>query len=606
MTGYETRVFIYSGVPFRFDNYILFQSVDEFLPLLELYNVNGEEKYIIYNDFISDGGAVIVAVKQGLETLREFKERLKKYKEANFIIVKRFSLSSGEVSADCYNINGAEVYENATNDAGKISFSVKYFTEKNHFANFLFSPSVTSIKPSLKVKRGTLTTATKKAITGIKDKLSEANKFGLFEITPRVNGVGGVRRSNVAFNFFAPALYKGTAQYGIEGFPDGMEFIALCGGLATYAEQNATESIIFTFQTAIKTNEHILRAVTNYVGAQKAIAKTPNGDMEYDFKPEFCAIVPAAFLGLRSGQFLPTGGTEWAVKTASGYWWASSYSVASENGILKMTRNADGVNKAIKDVLSVGYNLSEYQIEVGTPFQRIEIPRFEIFGEDYTDFNLCELQIVLDVAARRFQMLLEVCGKVIDISDDFLVPLTITTDSERIAQQKIAQRVSIIQGVGSAALGGVSAVAGLATGNIAAAAGGALSVVGAVGGVAQQVQNPVKPSVSSAGSGAGTTTINYTGNGVYISFTEFQNAEEIKRDIETFGFNCNLQFEEIHEGGGYEISEINSSCFMKIENASFYTPQFLSVEGAEELRNKFAQGVRVYYSFSELAEKEGL
>ena len=604
MTGYETRVYIYSGVPFRFDNYLLFQSVGEFLPLLESYNVNGEESYIIYNDFISDGGAVIVAVKQGLETLLEFKERLKKYKEANFFLVKRLSLSSGAVSTDCYNINGAEVYENATNNSGEIAFSIKYSIEKNHFANFLFSTADATAKPSLKVKRGTLTTATKNAITGIKNKLQEANKFGLFEITPRVNGVGGVRRSNVAFNFFAPALYKDGAAGAPDGFPDGMEFIALCGGLATYAEQNATESIIFTFKTVIKTNAQILKAVTNYAGAQRAIAKTPNGETEYDFKPEFCAIVPAAFFGLRAGQFLPTGGTEWAVKTASGYWWASSYSVTSENGILKRTRNADGVNKAIKDVYSAGYNLSEYQIEVGTPFQRIEIPRFEIFGEDYTDFNLCELQIVLDVAARRFQMLLEVCGKVIDISEDFLIPLTITTDTERIAQQKIAQKVSIIQGVGSAALGGVSAVAGLATGNIAAAAGGALSVVGAVGGVAQQVQNPVKPSVSSAGSGAGTTTINYTGNGVYISFVEFQNAEEIKRDIDTFGFNCNLQFEEIQ--GGYEISGINSRCFMKIENAAFYTPQFLSVEGAEELRNKFAQGVRVYYSFSELANKEGL
>lgn len=604
MTGYETRVYIYSGVPFRFDNYLLFQRVDEFLPLLESYNVNGAENYIIYNDFISDGGAVIVAVTQGRETLLEFKERLKKYKEANFVIVKRFSLSSGIVSIDCYNVNGAEVYENAANNSGEIAFSIKYFTKKNHFANLLFSVQDTSAVPSLKVKRGTLTTATKNAITGIKNKLQEVNKFGLFEITPRANGVGGVRRSNIAFNFFAPALYKDSAAGGPEGFPDGMEFIALCGGLATYSAQSATESIIFTFKTVIKTNEQILKAVTNYAGAQKAIAKTPNGETEYDFKPEFCAIVPAAFFGLRAGQFLPTGGTEWAVKTASGYWWASSYSVTSENGILKRTRNADGVNKAIKDVYSAGYNLSEYQIEVGTPFQRIEVPRFEIFGEDYTDFNLCELQIVLDIAARRFQMLLEVCGKVIDISDDFLIPLTITTDSERIAQQKIAQKVSIIQGVGSAALGGVSAVAGLATGNIAAAAGGALSVVGAVGGVAQQVQNPVKPSVSSAGSGAGTTTINYTGNGVYISFTEFQNAEEIKREIETFGFNCNLQFEEIQ--GGYEISGINSRCFMKVENAAFYTPQFLSVEGAEELRNKFAQGVRVYYSFSELAEKEGL
>ena len=604
MTGYETRVYIYSGVPFRFDNYILFQSVDEFLPLLESYNVNGAENYIIYNDFISDGGAVIVAVNQGRKTLQEFKEKLKRYKEANFIIVKRFSLSSGAVSTDCYNINGAEVYENATNNSGEIAFSIKYFIEKNNFANFLFSPSVTSIKPSLKVKRGTLTTATKNVITGIKEKLYESNSFGLFEITPRVNGVGGVRRSNIAFNFFAPALYKDSAAEGPEGFPDGMEFIALCGGLATYSAQSATESIIFTFKTVIKTNDQILKAVTNYAGAQKAIAKTTNGETEYDFKPEFCAIVPAAFFGLRSGQFLPTGGTEWAVKTASGYWWASSYSVNSENGILKRTRNADGVNKAIKDLLSAGYNLSEYQIEVGTPFQRIEVPRYEIFGGDYTDFNLCELQIVLDIAARRFQMLFEVCGKVIDISDDFLIPLTITTDTERIAQQKIAQKVSIIQGVGSAALGGVSAVAGFATGNIAAAAGGALSVVGAVGGVAQQLQNPVKASVSSAGSGAGTTTINYTGNGVYISFVEFQNAEEIKRDIDTFGFNCNLQFEEIPDG--YEISVINSRCFMKIENAAFYTPQFLSVEGAEELRNKFAQGVRVYYSFSELVSKEGL
>ena len=574
MTGYETRVFIYSGVPFRFNNYVLFQRVDEFLPLLESYNVNGAESYIIYNDFITDGGAVIVGVKQGLDTLREFKERFKKYKEANIIIVKRFSLSSGAVSTDCYNITGAEVYENAANNSGEISFSIKYFTEKNNFANFLFSVPDASAVPSLKIKRGTLTTATKNAITVIKEKLHEVNKFGLFEITPRVNGVGGVRRSNIAFNFFAPALYKDSAAGGPDGFPDGMEFIAICGGLATYAAQNATESIIFTFKTVIKTKAQILGAVTNYVGAQKAIAKTPNGDIEYDFKPEFCAIVPAAFFGLRSGQFLPTGGTEWAVKTAWGYWWASSYSVTSENGILKRTRNADGVNKAINDVYGAGYNLSEYQMEVGTPFQRIEIPRFEIFGEDYTDFNICELQIVLDVAARRFQMLLEVCGKVIDISEDFLIPLTITTDTERIAQQKIAQKVSIIQGVGSAALGGVSAVAGLATGNIAAA-GGALSVVGAVGGVAQQVQNPVKPSVSSAGSGAGTTTINYTGNGVYISFIKFQNAEEIKRDVETFGFNCNLQLEEIPDG--YEISGINYRCFMKIENAAFYTTQFLSI-----------------------------
>lgn len=604
MTGYETRVSIYSGVPFRFDNYLLFQRVDEFLPMLESYNVNGAENYIIYDDFISDGGAVIVAVKQEADTLQYFKERLKKYKEANFIIVKRFSLSSGTVSIDCYNINGAEVYENATNGAGGISFSIKYYIGKNHFANFLFSVPDASTVQSLKVKRGTLTTATKNAITGIKNKFQEVNKFGLFEITPRVNGVGGVRRSNIAFNFFAPALYKDSAAGGPEDFPDGMEFIALCGGLATYSAQSATESVIFTFKTVIKTQEQILKAVTNYAGAQRAIAKTPNGETEYDFKPEFCAIVPAAFFNLRSGQFLPTGGTEWAVKTASGYWWASSYSLTSENGILKRTRNADGVNKAIKDIYSSGYNLSEYQIEVGTPFQRIEIPRFEIFGGDYTDFNLCELQIVLDIAARRFQMLLEVCGKVIDISEDFLIPLTITTDTERIAQQKIAQKVSIIQGVGSAALGGVSAVAGLATGNIAAAAGGALSVVGAVGGVAQQVQNPVKPSVSSAGSGAGTTTINYTGNGVYISFVEFQNAEEIKRDIDAYGFNCNLQFEEIPNG--YEISEINSRCFMKVENAAFYTPQFLSVEGAGELRNKFAQGVRVYYSFSELANNEGL
>ena len=243
-------------------------------------------------------------------------------------------------------------------------------------------------------------------------------------------------------------------------------------------------------------------------------------------------------------------------------------------------------------------------MEVGTPFQRIEVPRYEIFGGDYTDFNLCELQIIMDVAARRFQMLLEVCGKVIDISDDFLVPLTITTDSERIAQQKIAQKVSIIQGVGSAALGGVSAAAGLATGNIAAAAGGALSVVGAVGGVAQQLQNPVKASVTSAGSGAGTTTIKYSGHGVYISFVKLQNSEEIKRDINTFGFNCNLQLEGIT--GGYELSGINSRCFMKIENAEFFTPQILSVEGAEELRNKFAQGVRVYYSFSELLGSEGV
>lgn len=604
MTGYETRVYIYSGVPFRFDNYLLFQRVDEFLPLLESYNVNGDGNYIKYNDFISDGGTVIVAVSQGPDTLQEFKRRLKKYKEANFIIVKRFSLSSGAVSTDCYNVKGAEVYENATNNSGGISFSIKYFIEKNNFANFLFSVSDASTVPSLKIKRGTLTTATKNAITGIKNKLQEVNKFGLFEITPRVNGVGGVRRSNIAFNFFAPALYKDSAAGGPEGFPDGMEFIALCGGLATYSAQSATESIIFTFKTVIKTNAQIFGAVTNYVGAQKAIAKTPNGETEYDFKPEFCAIVPAAFFGLRAGQFLPTGGTEWSVKTASGYWWDSSYSVTSENGILKRTRNADGVNKAIKELSIAGYNLSEYQIEVGTPFQRIEIPRFEIFGEDYTDFNTCELQIVLDIAARRFQMLFEVCGKVVDISDDFLIPLTITTDTERIAQQKIAQKVSIIQGVGSAALGGVSAAAGLATGNIAAAAGGALSVVGAVGGVAQQLQNPVKASVSSAGSGAGTTTINYTGNGVYISFTQFQNAEEIKRDIETFGFNCNLQFEEIPDG--YEISGINSRCFIKIENAAFYTPQFLSVEGAEELRNKFAQGVRVYYSFSELANKEGL
>lgn len=604
MTGYETRVSIYSGVPFRFDNYLLFQRVDEFSPLLESYNVNGAENYIIYNEFISDGGAVIVAVRQERETLQKFKEKLKKYKEANFIVVKRFSLSYGAVSIDCYNIKGEEAYENATNNSGEIAFSIKYFIEKNNFANFLFSVPDASTVPSLKVKRGTLTTATKNAITGIKNKLQGANKFGLFEITPRVNGVGGVRRSNVAFNFFAPALYKDSAAGSPDGFPDGMEFIALCGGLATYSAQSATESIIFTFKTVIKTQEQILKAVTNYAGAQKAIAKTANGETEYDFKPEFCAIVPAAFFGLRAGQFLPTGGTEWAVKTASGYWWASSYSVTSENGILKRTRNADGVNKAIKDFSSGGYNLSEYQIEVGTPFQRIEVPRYEIFGGDYTDFNLCELQIVLDIAARRFQMLLEVCGKVIDISEDFLIPLTITTDTERIAQQKIAQKVSIIQGVGSAALGGVSAVAGLATGNIAAAAGGALSVVGAVGGVAQQVQNPVKASVSSAGSGAGTTTINYTGNGVYISFVEFQNAEEIKRDIETFGFNCNLQFAEIPDG--YEISGINSCCFMKVENAAFYTPQFLSVEGAEELRNKFAQGVRVYYSFSELAEKEGL
>ena len=605
MTGYETRVSIYSGVPFRFDNYILFQSVDQFLPRLENYNVNGGGNYIIYNDFISDGGAVIVAVKQGLDTLQDFKERLKKYKKANFIIVKRFVVSSGAVSTDCYNINGAEVYENTTNNSGEISFSIKYFIEKNNFANFLFSPSVTSIKPLLKVKRGTLTTATKNVIKGIKGKLYELNNFGQFEITPRVNGVGGVRRSNVFFNIFYPALYEETAQETPKGFPNGMEFIALCGGLATYSAQSATESIIFTFKTVIKTQEQILKAVTNYAGAVKAIASTPNGGMEYEFKPEFCAIVPAAFFGLSAGQFLPTGSTEWAVKTASGYWWASSYSVTSgDNGIMKVIKNADGVNRAIRNFSGMGYNFSEYQIEVGTPFQRIEVPRYEIFGGDYTEFNLCELQIIMDVAARRFQMLLEVCGKVIDISDDFLVPLTITTDSERIAQQKIAQKVSIIQGVGSAALGGVSAAAGLATGNIAAAAGGALSVVGAVGGVAQQLQNPVKATVTSAGSGAGTTTIKYSGHGVYISFVKFQNAEEIKRDIETFGFNCNLQFEEIPDG--YEISDINSSCFMKIENAEFYTPQFLSVEGAEELRNKFAQGVRVYYSFSELLGSEGV
>ena len=135
MTGYETRVFIYSGVPFRFDNYLLFQRVDEFLPLLESYNVNGAENYIIYNDFISDGGAVIVGVKQGLDTLPKFKERLKKYKEANFIIVKRFSLSSGAVSTDCYNINRAEVYENAANNSGEISFSIN-----SKLVMFAFAP----------------------------------------------------------------------------------------------------------------------------------------------------------------------------------------------------------------------------------------------------------------------------------------------------------------------------------------------------------------------------------------------------------------------------------------------------------------------------------
>ena len=605
MTGYETRVSIYSGVPFRFDNYLLFQRVDEFLPMLESYNVNGAENYIIYNDFISDGGAVIVAVKQGADTLREFKERLKKYKEANFIIVKRFGLSSGTVSTDCYNINGAEVYENATNGAGGISFSIKYSIGKNHFANLLFSVPDASTVPSLKVKRGTLTTATKNAITGIKNKLQEVNKFGLFEITPRVNGVSGARFSDTTENIYYPAMYIEDANGKPNAFPEGMEFIAICGGLLTDPQQGFTTGAAFTFKRVIKTDEEIRGAVINYAGAQKAVERSSLGEFEYDFKPDFCAIIPAAFFGLSAGHFLPTSATEWVLKTGASYSWSTSYKIADGyNEITKIIKNAFGVNRAILQFYDTGRNFSEYQIEVGTPFQRVEIPRYEIFGRDYTDFNFCELHTIIDGAARRFQMLLEVCGKFIDITEDFSVPLAITTDSERVAQQKIAQKVSIIQGVGSAALGGVSAVAGLATGNIAAAAGGALSVVGAFGGVAQQLQNPVKPSVSSAGSGAGTTTIKYEGNGIYISFTRYQNAEEIKRDTETFGFNCNLQFEEIT--GGYDISEINSRCFMKVENAAFYTPQFLSVEGAEELRKKFAQGVRVYYSFSELANKEGL
>lgn len=600
MTGYETRVYIYSGVPFRFDDYILFQSVDEFSPLLESYNVNGEGNYIIYNDFISDGGAVIVAVKQGAETLQDFKRKLKKYKEANFIIVKRFSLSAGAVSLDCYNINGAEVYENATNNSGKIAFSIKYYMEKNNFADFLFSAEDSSIKPSLRVKRGTLTTATKNVITGIKEKLQEENKFGLFEITPRVNGVGGVIRSELSINYEAPALFTE------DEIQNGAEFIAICGGLLVNATKALARGAVFTYKTKIKTAADIRGATINYAGAQKAFRVEDGGEVEFDFKPDFAAIIPAKFFGgFLSGGFLPTSNYVWKVKTGSNYYWADSYMVLDgDEQTIKTIKRANGADRAVKDWYNSGRDFSEYQIEIGTPFQRVEVPHYEIFGGDYTAFDFCELQIVIDGAARRLKMLLEVCGKVIDITEDFLIPLTITTDSERIAQQKIAQEVSIIQGVGSAALGGVSAVAGLASGNIAAAAGGGLSVVGAVGGVAQQLQTPVKPSVSSAGSGAGTTTIKYTGCGVYISFVQFQNAEEIKRDTETSGFNCNLQFEEIT--GGYDISEINSRCFMKLENAAFSTAQFLSVEGAEELRNKFAQGLRVYYSFSDLINKEGL
>lgn len=359
--------------------------------------------------------------------------------------------------------------------------------------------------------------------------------------------------------------------------------------------------------------------ISGFAQADGAERKDSAGTVKetYSVSVDGVFVIPFSFFNLKNGANLPSDwfvvdGESWTfykgtrstsvIFEAKQMFTSFSGFIPLTPASIKLFERKSNVQKSIIDTYGSAVALMRV-LSVGTQYNRITAP--QTFYPDTENAFGVRTELFIDPYAADIKIYLYAFGEKLEITNDFECPLIIGTDTQAIAQQKIARTVSVIQGAGNTAISGATIAAGIATGNPLAVIGGAVSLTGQIGNIAQRATEQIKPKASTTGSGAGSLNALYYG-GLYFEAYTPQNSASITEDITARGYETEIHVEETTGGAGFALfNDQAAPDFLEVKNATI-SAGVLSPEAAEFVKTRLENGVKIIKTFEELKKDIGV
>lgn len=508
-----------------------------------------------------------------------------------------------------FNVTAANVIYNGEEAPTSMqSAAIAYVVEPNVWASALARDTVfyTGAAASaglnaLSVKGGTVRAATAAQLNAIAAGSPYSHPLA-GAVAARVKGVG---------------RGDGAARYRIKFFDDGgavrSSFFAImcCTMTKKSGTTTAGKAIFCQYNFA---PEALHAYINGFLQAKEAgIATSDGGEDRYVLTIDNVYIIPFSFFGLSNGEEVPAAwisADTWDIYTdPSQEKGTANYSarrmfggfVYPTAGEVRRFVHASDKQKSVVEQFGAG--LASRCVTVGTVFNRITAPQ-TFYDDSITAFSAFT-ELFVDSYSADIKVYLNAFGERVEITNDFELPVILSTDTQALAQQKIARTVSIIQSISGTAVAGATIAAGVSTGNPVAVLGGAATLAGQVGNIAQRTTEQIKPTVSSTGSGAGTLNA-FTFDGLFYEVSSFQNSEAINADIIANGYEAEIHIIETTGGAGFELfNDQAETDFLAVQNARI-SAGAISPEAAEFIKARLENGVKIIKTFDELKKHIGV
>lgn len=241
--------------------------------------------------------------------------------------------------------------------------------------------------------------------------------------------------------------------------------------------------------------------------------------------------------------------------------------------------------------------------------QRIEMPQYIVEfvnGKMQLNTGTYNADIYCKTNKYGLSIVINVQGKFLDITNEFMLPVSTSASNER-TQVQIAKTSSILQGVLSVIGGTTAAVGGFATGNIGVGVAGVSAVVGGATNIARGAETKEEPGAISF-SGGEADPISMALEGVFsFEIVPCENAVEVLNGSQRYGYNFN----------GMHILNGSESIFSTVESGNY---NFLYIEATVErfhdgavgfsknfkawLAERMRNGIRFFYRFDDFFNKQ--
>lgn len=234
---------------------------------------------------------------------------------------------------------------------------------------------------------------------------------------------------------------------------------------------------------------------------------------------------------------------------------------------------------------------SEHLYTFGTRAQRIAL----INEKDRAH----EVRITTAFAGTDVQIIMDIDDNNIDITDDFICPLTTNETAAQMNERLIARKIGMINSISTIAGGAASIAGGVASKSPTGILAGIGTVAGGVTDIIQQRISPKNSGVAMKTEASGLICVLPAFDGLYIERWEAENIDDIQNTENLYGYS----FEGVDYMGSItpftEQTGINYN-YLQIENISF-SPPYIQYSALEWLKQRFADGVRIWYDATKYA-----